>query len=135
MAYHLKTLWSEILSHFKVQDIKVTIYYHLTFFKESGKSWWLLIIFVIYIINLRIFFCFHRIKLAFNLYSTKIVLYKISLIRILCQGLINEPMILLTYQSYSSKSDQLRDPTIGEQAWNKCRENNSLLLQVDSMEI
>ena len=78
------------------------------FSKESGKSWWLLIIFVIYIINLRIFFWFHRIKFTFNLNSTKTVLYKISLIRILCQGLINEPMILLTYQSYSSKSDQLR---------------------------
>ena len=58
--------------------------------------------------NLRIFFWFHRIKFTFNLYSTKIVLFTISLIKILCQGLINEPMILLTYQSYSSKSDQLR---------------------------
>ncbi len=65
-------------------------------------------ILVIYITNLRILFWFHIIKLTFNLNSTRIVLFKLSLIRILCQGLINEPMILLTYQLYSSKSDQLR---------------------------
>ena len=109
MARLLKTLWSEILSHLKVQYNKMTNYLSFNFFPKSQvKSWWLLIIFAIYIINLRIFFLFHRIKFTFNLNSTKLVLFKISLIRILCQGLINEPMILLTYQSYSSKSEQLK---------------------------
>ena len=50
----------------------------------------------------------HSKIFTFIFNSTNLVLLKISLIIILCQGLINEPMILLTYQSYSSKSDQLR---------------------------
>ena len=58
--------------------------------------------------NLRIFFWFHRIKFTLNLNSTKIVLFIISVIKILCQVLINEPMISLTSMEYGSKSGQLR---------------------------